>query len=120
MPAFGSSYGDDPRPGDERLLQEVHQADRQGRARRQYPILGYSTVQTIAKGIEKAGTTKGAKLGKALDSFKDVRLLAGPTTYTPACHVPVGREMLMIEYRNGKPRSTGQFVEPEKVPKYPC
>ena len=120
VPAFGSSYGDDPRPEINDFFGKFAKQTGKAAVVDTYPILGYSTVQTIAKGIEKAGTTKGDKLAKALDSFKDVQLLAGPTTYTPACHVPIGREMLMIEYRDGKPRSTGQFVKPEKVPKYPC
>ena len=85
-----------------------------------YPLLGYSLVQTIAKGIEIAGTTDGAKLAKALETFKDVDLLAGPTTYTESCHVPVKRSLLIIRYEDGKPRSTGTFVRPERVPPYPC
>ena len=120
VPAFGSSYGDDPRPAMNDFFKKFAKKTGKAALVDSYPILGYSTVQTIAKGIEKAGTTKGDKLAEALDTFKDVRLLAGRTTYTPACHVPVGREMLMIEYRDGKPRSTDQFVKPEKVPKYPC
>ena len=85
-----------------------------------YPILGYSLVQTLAKGIELAGTTEGAELAAALETFEDEPLLAGPTTYTSECHLPVGRSMLIIEYQDGKPSSTGEFVEPEEVPSYPC
>ena len=47
-----------------------------------YPLLGYSLVQTIAKGVEQAGTTDGEELAKALETFEDEPLLAGPTTYT--------------------------------------
>jgi branched-chain amino acid transport system substrate-binding protein len=120
VPAFGSSYGDDPRPEINAFFDKY--ARRTGKAAvvDSYPILGYSTVQTIAKGVEMAGTTDGRQLGKALDGFRDVDLLAGSTTYTSSCHIPVGREMLMIEYRDGRPRSTGDFVKPEKVPAYPC
>ena len=85
-----------------------------------YPLLGYSLVQTIAKGVEIAGTTDGTELAKALETFKDAPLLAGPTTYTSSCHVPVKRSLLMIRYDDGKPSSTGDFVSPEKVPPYPC
>ena len=55
-----------------------------------------------------------------LESFEDEPLLVGETTYTSECHVPVGRSLLMIKYEDGKPSSTGEFVEPEKVPSYPC
>lgn len=120
VPAFGSSYGDDPRPKMNEFFDEYARQTGEPAIVDSYPILGYSTVQTIAKGIETAGTTDGEQLGKALDSFTDVELLAGQTTYTPSCHVPVGREMLMIEYQDGKPHSTDEFVKPEKVPPYPC
>jgi len=32
----------------------------------------------------------------------------------------VQRSLLIIRYEDGKPRSTGDFVRPEKVPPYPC
>ena len=49
------------------------------------------------------------------------QLLAGPTTYTTVSAMSrSGREMLMIEYQDGKPHSTDEFVKPEKVPTYPC
>jgi branched-chain amino acid transport system substrate-binding protein len=119
-PAFGSSYGDDPRPEMNRFFEKYKEKTGKAALTDSYPILGYSLVQTIAKGVALAGSTDGAKLAAALDSFKRVALLAGPTTYTPTCHVPVGRPMLMIEYRDGRAGSTGQFVTPAKVPSYPC
>ena len=120
VPASGSSYGDDPRPEMNEFFRKFQKRTGKPALVDSYPILGYSTVQTIARGIERAGTTDGDRLAKALDTFKDVKLLAGPTTYTPACHIPVGRPMLMIEYRSGKPHSTGEFVKPDQVPAYPC
>ena len=118
--AVGSSYGDDPR-------EEVN-ASSGGTRRRPvrrplvdtYPILGYSLVETVAKGIEIAGTTDGEELAKALETFEDVPLLAGPTTYTETCHVPIGRPLLIIRYDDGRPHSTGDLVRAEQVPPYPC
>ncbi len=120
VPAVGSSYGDDPREEVNAFFQAFE--DKTGKAALvdSYPMLGYSLVQTLARGIEQAGTTEGAALAGALDTFENEPLLAGPTTYTPDCHIPVGRSMLIIEYKNGKPGSTGTFVEPEQVPDYPC
>ena len=120
VPALGSSHGDDPRPEINAFFRKYAQRTGKPALVDSYPILGYSTVQTIARGIELAGTTDGNRLAKALDTFRDASLLAGPTTYTPACHIPVGRPMLMIEYRNGTPHSTGQLVKPHDVPPYPC
>ncbi len=120
VPASGSSYGDDPRPEMNAFFKRFKKKTGQAALVDSYPILGYSLVQTIAEGVEKAGTTNGKRLAAALDTFKDVPLLAGPTTYTPSCHVPVGRPMLIIQYRDGKPSSTGAVVRPQKVPRYPC
>ena len=75
VPAFGSSYGDDPRPAMNAFFKKLTKETGKAAIVDSYPILGYSTVQTIAQGIEKAGTTKGATLGKALDGFTDVELL---------------------------------------------
>ena len=120
VPASGSSYGDDPNPKMNAFFKRYEQQTGNPALVDSYPILGYSLVQTIAKGVERAGTTDGKKLAAALDGFKDVQLLAGPTTYRKTCHVPVGRPMEIIEYRNGKPSSTGVVVRPQKVPRYPC
>jgi branched-chain amino acid transport system substrate-binding protein len=119
-PASGSSYGDDPRPEMNAFFAAYKKKTGKAALVDTYPILGYSLVQTIARGVELAGTTDGVKLGAALDTFKDVPLLAGPTTYTPNCHVPVGRAMLIIQYQDGKPSSTGKVVKPKQVPRYPC
>ena len=118
--AVGSSYGDDPRAKVNAFFAKYEKKTGAAAVVDSYPLLGYSLVQTIAKGIEIAGTTDGAELAKALETFEEVELLAGPTTYTETCHVPVKRSLLMIRYEDGKPRSTGQFVRPQHVPPYPC
>jgi branched-chain amino acid transport system substrate-binding protein len=118
--AVGSSYGDDPRAPINAFFAKYTKKTGAPAVVDSYPLLGYSLVQTIAKGIEIAGTTDGAELAKALETFKDEPLLAGPTTYTAACHVPVKRSLLMIRYEDGKPHSTGRLVKPQRVPPYPC
>ena len=118
--AVGSSYGDDPRAEVNAFFRKYKSVTGKAAVFDSYPLLGYSLVQTIAKGVEIAGTTDGIKLAKALETFRDVHLLAGPTTYTSACHVPLKRSLLMIRYVNGKPRSTGDVVRAQKVPSYPC
>lgn len=120
VPASGSSYGDDPNPKMNAFFKRYKRKTGRAALVDTYPILGYSLVQTIANGVERAGTTDGTKLAAALDTFKNVELLAGPTTYTENCHVPVGRPYLIIQYRDGKPSSTGDVVKPQKVPRYPC
>ncbi len=120
VPAVGSSYGDDPRDEVNAFFETFEKTTGEPALVDSYPLLGYSLVQTVARGIEEAGTTEGEELSEALESFEDEPLLIGETTYTSECHVPVGRSLLMIKYEDGKPSSTGEFVEPEKVPPYPC
>jgi len=120
VPAVGSSYGDDPRDGVNSFFETFEETTGEPALVDSYPLLGYSLVQTLAEGIGRAGTTEGAALASALETFEDEPLLIGETTYTSACHVPVGRSLLMIEYEDGKPSSTGEFVEPESVPPFPC
>ena len=92
--AVGSSYGDDPRAEVNAFFRKYKSVTGKAAVFDSYPLLGYSLVQTIAKGVEIAGTTDGIKLAKALETFRDVHLLAGPTTYTSACHVPLKRSLL--------------------------
>jgi branched-chain amino acid transport system substrate-binding protein len=120
VPAVGSSYGDDPRGEVNAFFETFEQATGAPALVDSYPLLGYSLVQTVARGIERAGTTEGEALASALETFEDEPLLIGETTYTTECHVPVGRSLLMIKYEDGKPSSTGEFVEPESVPPFPC
>jgi len=118
--AVGSSYGDDPRPAVNAFFRKYEELTGEAALVDSYPLLGYSLVQTIAKGVEISGTTDGKALAEALETFDDEALLAGPTTYTKDCHVPVSRSLLIIHYEDGKPSSTGDFVRAEKVPPYPC
>ena len=87
--AVGSSYGDDPRDDVNEFFRKFEEHTGKPAPVDSYPLLGYSLVQTIAKGVEQAGTTDGEELAKALETFEDEPLLAGPTTYTEDCHVPV-------------------------------
>lgn len=120
VPATGSSYGDDPRAEVNAFFDAYEKKTGAPAAVDSYPMLGYSLVQTIARGIEIAKTTEGKRLAEALETFDDVPLLTGLTTYTKTCHVPVGRPLLMIHYADGAPSSTGVFIRPQKVPPYPC
>jgi branched-chain amino acid transport system substrate-binding protein len=85
-----------------------------------YGLFGYEIVETIAKAVAKdGGKTDGPSLAKALESFRNVPLLVGKTTYTKDCHAAVGRKMAMIQIQNGKASFLAN-VTPKKVPKAPC
>ena len=86
-----------------------------------YPLLGYSLVQTIAKGVEIAGTTDG---DEAREGARDVQGRSAARRdrrrTRRAATSRSQRSLLIIRYENGKPHSTGDFVRAEKVPPYPC
>lgn len=82
-------------------------------------FIGYSGIQLLAKAIEKAGSTDSEKVKAAMESFKDVPTVAGPTTYTPECHIPVGRELQITTREDGKMKYL-ETIKPEKVPPAPC
>ena len=84
-----------------------------------YALFGYEIVETIAKGVAKAKSTDGPRLTKAIESFRNVPLLVGPTSYSTNCHVPVGRPMAMMAITNGKARFLS-YSKPKKVPPAPC
>lgn len=119
MAAYGSPYGDDPRPRINRefkIYAKKYGAPEVG----SYVLLGKALIQTLVYGLHKAGTTDGPALAKALES-RNIPTILGPTTYTATCHQPVGRgPYLIVTVKNGKIVSTGTLITPKKVPSYPC
>lgn len=113
-PAMVSSAGDDPNPAVNEFLSSV---DVSGGTI--YALFGYEIVETIRRGVEIAGTTEGAALAEAIESFGDEDLLVGPTTYSTECHIPVGRPMAILEIQEGA-ASFVETVEPSVLPDAPC
>jgi branched-chain amino acid transport system substrate-binding protein len=102
-PTMVSSAGDDPNPDVNAFLAAVKPA---GGAI--YSLFGYEIIESVAKALAmNGGKADGTELAKALESFKDEKLLVGPTTYTADCHVPLGRPMAVLQIQGGKPK----FIE---------
>jgi branched-chain amino acid transport system substrate-binding protein len=80
---------------------------------------GYANIEMIKKGVEAAGTTEGEKLAEAFEQFKDEPLVTGPTTYTDDCHIPLGRPMRVMQWRDGE-LSLAKLVETTERPESPC
>jgi branched-chain amino acid transport system substrate-binding protein len=119
-PAIGSLYGDDPDSKHTEILAAVGEKLGADPTLANYPLLGYAAIQTLAVGIEQAGTTEGQPLADAINTFEDQDLVTGPTTYTPDCHIPSGRPYLIMQIQDGVPSYTGTTVTPESVPEHPC
>ncbi|HZV75601.1 MAG TPA: ABC transporter substrate-binding protein [Conexibacter sp.] len=85
----------------------------------QLPALGYAIGQLYKAAVERAGTTDTDKVAAALNGFKDQATVVGPTTYTPTCHVPVDRPMVIEGITNGR-TSVVESVTPKGVPADAC
>jgi len=68
-----------------------------------FNAMGWDTIQVIAQGIAKAGTTDGAALAKALEG-KDFDLLSGKLIWSDAAsgHFP-DKEAFIVEVKDGTP-----------------
>ena len=98
----GSLNGDDPDPARNQFIKDITAMTGAPPTSALYPMSGYEAIQTLADGITQAKSTDGPAVAKALETFNNKSLLLGPTTYGPKCHVPVGRQLLIMKYVNGK------------------
>ena len=120
-PALGSLFGDDPNPARAKLLyKDFKKVSGQAPTLASYPLLGYAAIQTLVRGMKIAKSTDGAAVAKALNGFRNVPLITGPTTYTAKCHIPSGRPYLIMQVQNGKSSYTGVTWKPASVPPHPC
>lgn len=114
-PTMVSSAGDDPDPAVNELLDTIDPA---GGAI--YGLFGFEIIETVKLAMEQnGGDLDGAALAAAIESFTDEDLLVGPTTYTPDCHVPLGRPMAMMQIQEGVP-SLLEYITPATLPDTTC
>jgi branched-chain amino acid transport system substrate-binding protein len=116
--AVASFLGDDPDPEVNAMYERYREMTGE-EPTNSYPVFGYSQVQALVRAMERAESTDGEKVAAELNKFKDEPLLAGPTTYTEDCHVPLGRPTRVMEFQDGK-LSFVELVEPKHVPESPC
>ena len=116
FPAFGSIWGDDPRPKVNELTAAA--ADEMGDTPfTSFLIPGYSAIEAIAKGIEIAGTTEGAALTAALESFSAEELLVGPVTYSSDVHTRMLglTDFAILAIEGGVPSFVTMYQAPEEI-----
>ena len=70
--------------------------------------------------MKLANNTTGSAVANSINSFRNVPLITGPTTYTAKCHIPSGRPYLIMQVQNGKASYTGVTWKPASVPPHPC
>jgi len=65
-------------------------------------ITGAASVEAFALAAKRAGSTDGKKLAAEMNKFKNEKLTAGATSFTPSLHVNVSRPMAILKTTNGK------------------
>lgn len=99
--SYGSLVGNDPRPDVNAFI--ARYARRFGGPPAiSHAITGYALVQVVAAGIEKARTTDGPALAKAIDSLGPIDTILGPTQFTPGRHLSYDRPMAILQIQNGR------------------
>lgn len=111
-PAHASIYGDDPDPKINEFLQSYEEKVGSPAANA-YVLFGPTLLQLYAEGVKKAGTTDAQKVADAMNQFKDVPTLVGPTTYTDQVHIALDRPFAMIEVDDAKPKFIEDFEASE-------
>jgi branched-chain amino acid transport system substrate-binding protein len=100
--AYGSIYGDDPNPEVNKFFADFKKETGQAPPS-SFVMTGYAIMQAIDAAVKKAGgSTDGAKLAGALETFKDQPLILGPTTFTKDQHADLHRELSIMQVQDGK------------------
>jgi branched-chain amino acid transport system substrate-binding protein len=98
---YASSFGDDPNPAVNKLLQSLLAA-------KKVPYtasfaLGAATIDLLAVALKRTGgSTDGAKLAAAFQKFHNVATISGPVTYSPTLHSVSGRPWRIMKVQNNK------------------
>jgi branched-chain amino acid transport system substrate-binding protein len=98
---YASSFGDDPNPAVNKLLQAVLAA-------KKVPYtasfaLGAATIDLLAVALKRTGgSTDGKKLAAAFEKFRNVATISGPVTYSSTLHSVKGRPWRIMKVQNNK------------------
>ena len=98
---YASSFGDDPNPAVNTLLKSLLAA-------KQVPYtasfaLGAATIDALAAALKKTGgSTNGAKLAAAFESFRNLPTISGPVTFSAKLHSVIGRPWRIMKVQNNK------------------
>src|SRR5579862_1813680 len=121
IPNLASGDGNDPSPAVNKFFVDYKKFTGQKAVLAAYPVMGYSQIQVMAKGMEDAGSTNGAKAAAALEKLHNFPALIGPTSYDwkKDCNVAADRPFVVFQVTNGKEK----FIEtllPKSVPPFSC
>jgi branched-chain amino acid transport system substrate-binding protein len=116
---YGSIAGDDPNPDVNAFFEKYKQ--RSGAAApTSHSLTGYGIIEAYAKAVETAGTDDADAVQKALENFKDVPLITGPTSYSPTLHIQLYRPMALMQVLAPGKDKLVKYWKPEDVPVPPA
>jgi branched-chain amino acid transport system substrate-binding protein len=102
--AFASITGDDPSPAVNAVIRQFVAKYHQQPTTSLGLTTGYSVMQAFARAYLKAKTTEGKALTRAFESFRNVPLLVGPTTFTTSYHITPLRPLRIIAVQHATSR----------------
>jgi branched-chain amino acid transport system substrate-binding protein len=100
---FASVFGDDSSTEVNDFLDE-YEAEYGSKPANAYALNGYVLMELYAAAVEKAKSTEGTEVAKALNGFKDQPTLLGPMSYSDEVHIALDRPLAFIEVNKGKHR----------------
>jgi branched-chain amino acid transport system substrate-binding protein len=114
--AYADESGHDPNPKVNALRKRlIKKFGVKGTESGSFWLAGYSTIEAFKYAAEKAKSISGPKLKAALDHFRNVPLLIGPTTFTPSVHIALQRPTRLTQIQNGK-LSFLRLWKPQSIP----
>ncbi|HZT15720.1 MAG TPA: ABC transporter substrate-binding protein [Gaiellaceae bacterium] len=121
VPNLASGDGNDPSPAVNRFFVQFKKFTGSKAVLAAYPVMGYSQIQVMAKGMEMAKSTSGPKVAAALEKLHNFPALIGPTSYDwrKNCNVAADRPFVIFQITNGKEHFVKSLV-PKVVPPFKC
>jgi len=100
--AVASIYGDDPDAGVRAFVEDFKKATGAAPVTSQ-AIEGYNVGELIVAALkETKGNTDGAALSKALDGFKNHKMLGGEITYSEKQHIKMDGPVTVLKYNGAE------------------
>lgn len=86
-----------------------------------YSALGYAEIEVLARGVQDAKTTDGAKVAEAIAKINDLQSMIGPIDYTwrSQCNVPASIPWQVLQVQGGK-LTFLEKMKAENIPEFKC
>jgi len=86
-----------------------------------YSAIGYSQIEILARGMQDANSTDGAKVAAAISKVRDLQTLIGPIDYTwrADCNVPASLPWQILQVQKGQ-LSFLKKMKAEGIPEFKC